>query len=168
MSSSTLSTFESSLAALDVGWTRTTPDAFADDLAAVVDEPAVGVPLGIEGVSLEDTVVETPPTPRRLTEAETGVTAVGKAVAEYGTLVVDSDPEGTEPVSLYPPKHVAVVRESDVLPDVESVTDHLGERFADGGSSVFATGVSATGDMGAIVEGVHGPQYVHVLILEEL
>ncbi|QLC34762.1 LUD domain-containing protein (plasmid) [Halarchaeum sp. CBA1220] len=165
--STALSTFESSLDRLEVGWTRTTPDGFGDALASAIDPPAVGVPLGIDGVSLDGTAVETPPTPRLLREANTGVTRAGKAIARYGTLVVDSDPEGTEPVSLYPPTHVAVVRESDVLPDVESASDHLGARFADGGSSVFATGVSSTGDMGALVEGVHGPKHVHVLILEE-
>lgn len=164
--SGTVSTFESSLAGLGVGCTRTDADGFAEALAAAVEEPAVGVPLdGYDGVSLDGTPVETPPTPRRLLEAETGVTPVGKAVAEYGTLVVDSDPVGTEQVSLYPPTHVAVVRESDVLPDVESAAGHLAGRFADGGSSVFATGVSSTGDMGALVEGVHGPKRVHVLLL---
>jgi len=80
---------------------------------------------------------------------------------------VDSDPVGTEPVSLYCPTHVAVVRESDVVPDVESVTDYLGDRFAAGGSSVFATGVSSTGDMGALVEGVHGPKRVEVVLLTD-
>ncbi len=70
-------------------------------------------------------------------------------------------------MSLYPPTHVAVVRERDVLPDVEAATDHLGARFAAGESSVFATGVSSTGDMGALVEGVHGPKHVHVIVVEE-
>ncbi|WP_343749365.1 LUD domain-containing protein, partial [Halarchaeum salinum] len=116
---------------------------------------------------LQDTAVETPPTPRLLREAQTGVTPAGKAIAEYGTLVVDADRAGAEPVSLYPPTHVVVVRESDILPDVASATGYLGERFAAGKSSVFATGVSSTGDMGALVEGVHGPKYVHVIVLEE-
>lgn len=167
MSTETVSAFESSLDELDVECIRTDTEGFADALADAVEGTAVGTPLGIDGVSLDGTDVETPPTPRLLREADTGVTGVGKAIAEYGTLVVDSDPVGTEPVSLYPPTHVAVVRESDVLPDVESATDHLGERFAAGGSSVFATGVSSTGDMGALVEGVHGPQTVRVLLLTD-
>lgn len=167
MTRTAVSNFESSLADLDVSCTRTTPDTFADDLASVVLEPAVGVPLDLECVSLDDTVVQLPPTPRLLTDAKTGVAPARKAIAEYGTLVIDSDPAGTEPVSLYPPTHVAVVRESDILPDVESVSDYLDEHFAAGGSSVFATGVSSTGDMGANVKGVHGPKYVHVLLLED-
>lgn len=168
MSTSVTQRFESSLTDIGVSITRTESEAFASTLDSVVTEPAVGVPFeGYGGVSLADTVVETPPTPRLLRTAQTGVTPVSKAIAAYGTLVLDSDAAGTEPVSLYPPTHVAVVRESDVLPDVESATDHLTERFAAGGSSVFATGVSATGDMGALVEGVHGPTNVDVVLLTD-
>jgi len=167
MKHAAVSNFESSLADIGVNCTRTTTDTFADDLASVVSEPAVGVPLGLECVSLDDTVVQLPPTPRLLTDAKTGVAPVRKAIAEYGTLVIDSDSAGTEPVSLYPPTHVAIIRESDVLPDIESVSDYLDEHFAADGSSVFATGVSSTGDMGKNVKGVHGPKYVHVLLLED-
>lgn len=159
--------FRSSLAELGVSLTRLDPTEFASTIDSVVDEPAVGVPFeNYEGLSLEETVVQTPPTPRLLREAATGVTPITTAIADYGTLLVDSDAAGTEPVSLYPPTHVAVVRESDIVPDVESVMGYLGERFDAGTSTVFATGASATGDMGALVEGVHGPGHVHVCLLE--
>ena len=168
MITDTVSTFESSLARLDVGCTRTDRDGFVEALDAVVEAPAVGVPLyGFEGISLDDTVVTVPPTPRLLTEAKTGVAPVGKAIAEYGTLVVESDAAGTEPVSLYPPTHVAVVRLSDVLPNVESAMGYLRDRYEAGESAIFATGVSSTGDMGALVEGVHGPKTVHVILLTD-
>ncbi|MFC6823708.1 LUD domain-containing protein [Halopelagius fulvigenes] len=168
MSIDAVSTFESSLAELDVTLTRTDPDGVADALADAVDEPAVGTPLGFDGVSLAETPVETDLTPRRIREAETGVTPVGRAVAEYGTLVVESNAAGNELVSLYPPTHVGVVRESDVEADVESTVPYLADRFDGGGSAVFATGVSSTGDMGALVEGVHGPRTVRVILVEGL
>lgn len=87
------------------------------------------------------------------------------AIAEYGTLVIDSDKVGSEPVSLYPDTHIALVRESDILQDIESATGLLDKKFSRGGSAVFATGVSSTGDMGALVEGVHGPRHVHILLI---
>lgn len=161
-------TFERSLEGLGVGATRADPEGFADDLAAVVEEPAVGVPLDVDGVSLADTAVELDVTPRRLQEARTGVTPAGAAIADYGSLVVQSTASGAEPVSLYPPRHVAVVAENDVVADTGEATDWLGAEFATGrNSAVLATGVSATGDMGAIVEGVHGPETVHVIIIEQ-
>lgn len=165
MTTGTIGTFERSLADIDVEMTRATTSTFSETLTSIVDEPAIGAPLGFDGVSLKNTPVKTELTPRDLTAAQTGVTPIGHAIAQYGTLVVDSNTGGNEPVSLYPPTHVGVVRESDVLEDVSEVVPHLGEQFADGGSAVFATGASATGDMGALVNGVHGPKTVHVVVV---
>ncbi|WP_435178497.1 LUD domain-containing protein [Halorussus sp. AFM4] len=167
MSTDASSAFESSLSELDVGCTRTDAAGFPDALRDVVEGPAVGAPLDGYDVSLEGTPITLDPTPRQLQNADTGVTPIGRAIAEYGSLVVESNAAGNEPISLYPPTHVGVVRESDVLPDVESATGYLSERFAAGKSAVFATGVSSTGDMGALVEGVHGPKTVHVVLLAD-
>lgn len=168
MDTATGSQFAASLDERGVSLTRTTPGEFAATIDRIVTEPAIGVPLsGYDGVSLAETVVETELTPRRLHEAETGVTPIGNAIAEYGSLFVESDAAGSEPVSLYAPTHVGVLRESDVLPDMAAAIDAAGENLRDGGSTVFATGVSATGDMGATVEGVHGPKNVHVVVLTD-
>ena len=168
MTTDTVSRFESSLSGVGVGLTRTTVADFAETLEAEVELPAVGAPLGIEGVSLDDADVNTDPTTRELREAATGVTRVGKGIADYGTLVVQTDEAGTEPMALYPPNHLAVLRESDVVADVGSTLEWLGDEFEAGrDSAVFATGVSATADMGELVYGVHGPVNVHVLLLSD-
>lgn len=168
MDSATDSQFASSLAERGVALTRTESAAFVDTIDRIVTDPAVGVPLsGFEGVSLAETRVETALTPARLRAAETGVTPVGLGVAEHGSVLVESDAAGSEPVSLYAPTHVAVLRGSDVLPDVAAAIDAVGDDLAAGGSAVLATGVSSTGDMGAIVEGVHGPTDVHVVVLTD-
>jgi L-lactate dehydrogenase complex protein LldG len=96
------------------------------------------------------------------------VTPAAFAVAEYGSLAIRSRPDGDEPVSLYPERHVAVVAASDVLPDMDAAFERLAASFGRGEDSVvFATGPSATGDMGALVEGVHGPREVHVVVVED-
>ena len=165
--STPVTTFERSLHDLDVGVTRTDPDGFVETLADVIEQPAIGVSLDIEGVSLSETPVELDVTPRLLREANTGVTPAGAAIADYGSLVVQSTASGAEPVSLYCPTHVAVVDTADILADTAGTTDWLDGEFRQGrDSAVLATGVSATGDMGAIVEGVHGPGTVHVVLLE--
>ena len=168
MTTDTVSRFESSLSGIGVGLTRTTTDGFAEALEAEIEPPAVGAPLGIEGVSLAEAGVNTDPTTGELRDAETGVTRAGKGIAEYGTLVVQSDAAGTEPMALYPPTHVAVLRGSDVLGDVGEALSWLGEEFDAGrDSAVFATGVSATADMGELVFGVHGPVAVHVVLVTD-
>ena len=168
MTTESTATFESSLQRLDVPCTVTTADEFQDALDAVIDTPAVGVPLNIEGVSLAETEVTCSPSSGQLVAAKTGVTPAALGVAAHGSLLLQSSAEGTEPVSLYPPRHVAVVRESDIVPDVRDALEWLDGEFDEGRrSAVFATGVSATGDMGALVEGVHGPADVRVIVVED-
>lgn len=70
-------------------------------------------------------------------------------------------------MSLYPERHVAILREEELHADMDEAFAWLGEEFAAGRDSyVFATGASATADMGEMVEGVHGPAEVHVVVLE--
>jgi L-lactate dehydrogenase complex protein LldG len=166
---SALATFESSLDSLSVGRTRTTSDGFAETLESVLEAPAVGTRLPFDGVSLADTDVTTDPTPAQLQAAATGVTPVGGAIAEYGTVLLESRDEGDELVSLYPERHVAVLRESDVLPDGRAAMAELDAGFTadEASGTVLATGVSATADMGETVEGVHGPAEVHVVVLTD-
>lgn len=168
MSTATVRDFRSSLAERDVTCHEVGADGFVDALAEAVERPAVGAPLGIDGVSLADAGVETAPTPGDLRAARSGVTRAAKGIAEYGTLVLQSDAAGTEPVSLYPPVHVAVLPASDVVVDLESGLSWLAAEFQAGrGSAVLATGPSSTADMGGLVRGAHGPEHVHVVLLAD-
>ena len=153
--------------------TRTDPAGFEETLDGLVVEPAVGAPLPSESVSLDGTVVDTEPTVGELDAAETGVAQAGTAVANYGTITVESRPGGDELVSLYPPRHVVVVDSADIVPDMtaafdrfESAVREARETGGPGASRVLATGPSATADMGELVEGVHGPKEVHVVVVE--
>lgn len=169
MTTDVVSVFEDSLAAIDVDTTLTTADGFESALSDAIERPAVGTPLPFEGVSLTETDVSSRPTAAELETAATGVTPAGIGIAEHGSVVIQSDEDGDEPVSLYPPKHVAVMRTSDIVPDVAAALEWLSGEFRDGrDSAVVATGASATGDMGALVEGVHGPETVHVLLLSDV
>jgi L-lactate dehydrogenase complex protein LldG len=160
-------TFEASLDGLDVTRSRTTPDGLEEALREAVVEPVVGAPLPFEGLSLPDWI-PTHPTGRELRAARTGVTGVGGGIAEHGTLIVQSRPGGDEPVSLYPERHVAVLRATDLVAGVPEALSFLDEEFSAGrDSAVFATGMSATADMGEAVRGVHGPREVHVVIVED-
>lgn len=166
MSSTAVETLTSTLEERSVSWSRTAA-ACEDALAEAVVEPAVGTDLPFDGVALPASV-RRDPTPSELADAATGVTAAAFAVADYGSVVLTSGAEGTEQVSLYPRRHVAVVAASDVLSDMAAAFDRLDDAFAAGETSaVIATGPSATADMGALVEGAHGPEEVHVVVLED-
>lgn len=167
MATGTVAAFEASLDRLDVGRTRTNPDGFRRALRELLVEPAVGAPLPSDDVSLPEGV-RTEPTPADLEAAQTGVTAALFAVADYGSVALEPTPDGVEPASLFPDRHVVVLRAADVEPDMPAAFERLGPRVRERRTSVvFATGPSATADMGALVRGAHGPKVVHVVILDD-
>ncbi|SDG18543.1 LutC/YkgG family protein [Halorientalis regularis] len=164
MSSESLSTFESSVP----GPVHRTTAADADaTLSEAIEEPAVGTALPYDEVSLAD-AVDTDPSPSALETAATGVTPAALGIADYGTVTIPSGAAGDELVSLYTPRHVAVVAASDIVPDMPTAYERLGEDFAAGmDTQILATGPSATADMGTLVQGVHGPSETHVVVLED-
>ncbi|MFW5973924.1 MAG: LUD domain-containing protein, partial [Natrialbaceae archaeon] len=60
------------------------------------------------------------------------------------------------------------VAASDLAGSMKAAYERLAEEFATGrDTQVLATGPSATADMGTLVQGVHGPHEVHVVVLED-
>jgi L-lactate dehydrogenase complex protein LldG len=165
----TVSTFERALTDMPVTVDRADADTFDEVLRDRLQQPAVGVPLWFDGFSLADHPVDIDPTPDDLSAARTGVTPVGPAVAEYGSVVVPSDIDGAEQVSLYPDSHVGVLAASDIVDTLAEALGELTDAIRDGGltSAVFATGPSGTADMGSLVYGAHGPEVVHLILLED-
>lgn len=164
----TLATFESTLRDAQATVTRTSPEGFTETLDSVIDQPAVGSTLPFDGVSLAPTDIVLDPTPKQLRAATCGVTAATLGIAEYGSLVLVSTPGGSELASLFPDRHVAVIRADDVVVDMATAFDRLGELFEAGyDDCVIATGPSATADMGELVYGAHGPREVCVILVEE-
>lgn len=136
-------------------------------LEDLTQEPAVGVPLSIDGVSLPD-VVETSPDETTLRSARTGITAAPMGIEPFGSVVIPSDERRTGPISLFAKRQIAVVESEDIVDDVESAFTALGERYrTNGDDAVIVTGPSSTGDMGALVTGVHGPAELHVVVIDD-
>lgn len=168
MTSAAVESFERTVGDLPVTLERTTVAAFDETLARHLERPAVGVPLSIDGLSLEDHPVTVGPTPTELETAAVGVTPVAPAIAEYGTVVVPSDAAGAEQISLYPETHVAVLPASAVVETIaEAIDDLAGEIEGGLTSAVLTTGPSVTADMGAPVYGAHGPENLTVLLVED-
>ena len=98
--------------------------------------------------------------------ADVGITDAFAAVATTGTICVRVDSGLTGYASLLARTHVAVI-------DSERIVERPGDLFrpdclnGEGLRTdfVFVTGPSATADMGPLVRGVHGPHYLHILVL---
>ena len=135
---------------------------------AISDAPLVrdliALGAGPAGVDL----LETPPLPV-LFECDAGITSAQWAIAESGTLVVESAHERNRLASLVPPVHIAVLptsrmceRLGDALERLRGGTGELPSR-----SITMITGPSRTADIEqTLVMGVHGPQQIHVVLIE--
>lgn len=163
--SDTYDRFADSAAEYDVAVTRTSVESLPETITDIAERPAVAAPLPWENCELPDTVT-TDPTPAELDAATTGVTAASLAVADYGSIVLEATPDGAEPASLFVDSHVVVLRERDIVPDMTAAFEWFGDRFREtSGSAIIATGPSATADMGALVQGAHGPKHVHAVVI---
>ncbi len=157
--------FASRAAEYGVDLTRATAEEATAAIADAIEAPAVGAPLGIDGVELPPDVTPDP-TPADLAAADTGVTGAALAIADYGSLLLRADEAASEPVSLFVDRHVAVLRAEDVVPDMAAAFEWLGRELRETrDSAIIATGPSATADMGALVRGAHGPETVEVVVV---
>ncbi len=99
------------------------------------------------------------------------LTACHAAVAETGTLMLESGAEGPTTLNFLPDNHIVVVRESQVTGTYEDGWDRLREKR--GGTDMpralnMITGPSRTGDIEqTIFLGAHGPRSLHVLIVKD-
>jgi len=163
-----LEPFEAALDGLGVSHERTPAEDLPEAVTTAVKEPAVAAELPWDDLSLDAAPVDRAPTPTALQSAETGVTAAGVGIADAGSIIIQSRPGGDEPVSLYPPLHVAILRASDLVASVRDAMTWLADEFEAGRqSAVLTTGPSATADMGELVTGVHGPGTVHVVTVTD-
>lgn len=97
-----------------------------------------------------------------------GITYAVGGIAETGTVVQPTTPDCGRAISLLPLVHIAVVDAATIVPTMEEVMKDLEGLGGDLPSQVcFISGPSATADIELVrVEGVHGPMYVHYVIVE--
>jgi L-lactate dehydrogenase complex protein LldG len=101
-----------------------------------------------------------------LFSVDAAITGVAAAIAEYGSLVCESQPGVARGSSLIPPVHIAVVALEQVLPDLCDYFEGLSKRSELPAAISLITGPSKTADIeGVLVTGVHGPGAVYVILV---
>ncbi|MFY9610055.1 MAG: lactate utilization protein [Blastocatellia bacterium] len=109
----------------------------------------------------------------RAAAADIGVTAVDYALADTATLVLRTGSGRARSVSLLPPVHIALLKPDQIIPGLDDLFPLLGDNHAKSNVSLdsaltFITGPSRTADIElTLVVGVHGPQELHVVLLDE-
>jgi L-lactate dehydrogenase complex protein LldG len=100
---------------------------------------------------------------------QTGLTLVDWGIAETATLVLDSSAEDLRIATMLSETHVAVLPRSRIKPDALALEPTLNAMIQTSpGYLAFISGASRTADIERVLTiGVHGPQELHILILEE-
>lgn len=97
------------------------------------------------------------------------LTGADRAIAETGTLVLDSSSEDIRIATMLSETHIAWIPASRIMPDASALSAYMQEKMASPpGYMAFITGPSRTADIERVLAiGVHGPQRLHILIMED-
>jgi L-lactate dehydrogenase complex protein LldG len=117
-----------------------------------------GIEVGVDEIAVAPSAAD-------LFDYDVGISTAQAAIAETGTLMLDSEAERHRLVSLVPPVHIAIV-------DAASICLTLGEALAAASQGTelsptitFITGPSRTADIElTLAIGVHGPQELYVVV----
>jgi len=133
---------------------------------ALSDAPALQRLVNLIAVEVDETT--TSPSPEDLFRFDVGITTAQGAIAETGTLMLDSAREKNRLVSLVPPVHIAIVDACSIYPTLGEALSALHSPSAAVTPIVtFITGPSRTADIElTLTIGVHGPQELYVIVNE--
>jgi len=132
---------------------------------ALIDDLGLHLALRARGVKL----VSVESAGDRTAEFEIGLTCVELAIAQSGTLLIGGDIGGWGLAAALPRVHIALLRASDIEPDLAAAFPRFQRAFSDGRRNwVWVSGPSKTADIAMrLVTGVHGPNMLEVLIVDE-
>jgi L-lactate dehydrogenase complex protein LldG len=96
---------------------------------------------------------------------DVGISTAQAAIAETGTLVLDSASERHRLVSLVPPVHIAIISASKIRETLSEALTLLQSAGEISPAVTFITGPSRTADIElTLAIGVHGPQELYVIV----
>ena len=143
----------------------------AADLAGTVrailgDTARVGVPLGFAPLGI-DVIEDDNLSTAQLDTLDAVVTGSALAIADTGTIVLDSGPRsGRRALTLVPDRHVCIVEAGTIVPSVPDAVAQLAAAASEGRPITLVSGPSATSDIELDrVEGVHGPRVLDVIVV---
>ncbi|HEU4930933.1 MAG TPA: lactate utilization protein [Pyrinomonadaceae bacterium] len=132
---------------------------------AISDNPEVERLLQLTDLEIEELGIV--PNAHDIFRFDVGISTVQAAIAETGTLVLDSTRERHRLLSLVPPVHIAIVKASQIYRTLAEVLALIRKDKEISPAVTFITGPSRTADIElTLAIGVHGPQELYVIIDE--
>lgn len=132
---------------------------------AISDVPFVERVMHLTDLEIE--AMSIAPDASEIFSFDVGITTAQAAIAETGTLVLDSADERHRLVSLVPPVHIAIVDASRIVRTLGAALNLLRDGKEISPAVTFITGPSRTADIElTLTIGVHGPQELYVIVHE--
>ncbi|MEP6787754.1 MAG: lactate utilization protein [Acidobacteriota bacterium] len=101
-----------------------------------------------------------------LFECDLGITSAQWAIAETGTLVLESEKESHRLTSLVPPVHLCILEASNIRQTLCEILELTSKSLSR--TMTFITGASRTSDIElTLAIGVHGPGELHVIVIAD-
>ena len=101
-----------------------------------------------------------------LFDCDLGITSAQWAIAETGTLVLESDKESHRLTSLVPPVHLCVLKADNIRQTMGEILELVSTEMSR--TVTFITGASRTSDIElTLAIGVHGPGELHVIVIAD-
>ena len=124
---------------------------------------AISDRVELRGVEADEIAVA--PDQHDIFRFDVGISTAQAAIAETGTLVLDSTRERHRLLSLVPPVHIAIVAESTICQTLSDALALLQSGDEISPAVTFITGPSRTADIElTLAIGVHGPQELYVVV----
>ena len=118
-------------------------------------------------ISVEVDEISTSPPAAELFDYDIGVSTAQAAIAETGTLVLESESERHRLVSLVPPIHIAILDAADICQTLGEALAAVKRGNELSPTITLITGPSRTADIElTLAIGVHGPQELYVIVNE--
>ncbi|HTK27661.1 MAG TPA: lactate utilization protein [Pyrinomonadaceae bacterium] len=106
------------------------------------------------------------PSKSELFDCGVGVTEAQYAIAETGTLVLESDRERSRLTSLLPPVHICILDAKHICGTMSEILQIVQNDLSR--TVTFITGPSRTSDIElTLAIGVHGPRELHVIVISD-
>ena len=132
---------------------------------AVSDQPGIERLARLIAIEVDELAVT--PNAHDLFHLDVGISSVQGAIAETGTLVLDSAHERNRLISLVPPVHIAIVEAARICETLGETLALLRQDKEISPAVTFITGPSRTADIElTLAIGVHGPQELYVVVYD--
>ena len=130
---------------------------------AISDDPEVKRLLYATDLEIEELGIA--PDAHDIFRFDVGISTAQAAIADTGTLILDSACERHRLVSLVPPVHIAIINASAIVETLSDALTLLQKDKEISPAVTFITGPSRTADIElTLAIGVHGPQELFVIV----